>query len=321
MRIEFPRTGSRLRLRLRRVAISSGFLLLVWLSASLTVAYWLTHRLRPRFEKPAPRIACGTLENHRIKTSDGEDLGAWFLDGRDDSPSVLVLHGNKGSRFNSLGRAEIFRSAGCAVMMISLRSHGDSSGDYHDVGFSARQDVLAAIDFLEAHRPGRPVVVMGTSMGAAAAIFAAGALGHRVQGYILESPYQDLKTAAWNRTDTYLPPVLSHAAYLGLRAVGPFFLPNLDEISPLKAICGIPNDVPVLILAGDADRLARPAEAQALYRQVATHGRLVLFRGAGHHDLPGSAPDLFKRTLLEFCGEVKGSARVGSSTLAPKRSE
>jgi uncharacterized protein len=312
MWIEFPQSGS--RQRLRRGAIVLGIVLLVWLLVSLTVAYRLTHRPRPRFEEPAPRIAWGQLEDHRIKTSDGEELGAWFLDGRDDSPSVLVIHGNKGSRLNSLGRAEIFTSTGCGVLMISLRAHGDSSGDHHDVGFSARQDVWAAVDFLEARRPGRPVVVMGTSMGAAAAVFAAGALGHRVQGYILESPYQDLKTAAWNRTDTYLPPMLSHAAYLGLRVVGPFFLPNLDEISPLKAIRGIPNDVPVLILAGDADRLARPAEAQALHRQVATHGRLVLFPGAGHHDLPGSAPNLFKQTLLEFCGEVKGPARVSSST-------
>ena len=303
MWIGFPR--SRLRLWLQRGVIAVGFVLLIWLLISLTIAYQLTHRLRPRFEEPVPRIVCGPLEEHRIKTSDGEELGAWFLDGRDDLPSVLVLHGNKGSRRNSLGRAEIFTSAGCAVLMISLRAHGDSSGDYHDVGFSAQQDVLAAVNYLEVRRPGRPVVVMGTSMGAAAAIFASGALSHRVQGYILESPYQDLKTAAWNRTDTYLPPVLSHVAYLSLRAVGPFFLPNLDEISPLKAISGIPSDVPVLILAGDADRLARPAGAQALYRQVATHGRLVLFPGAEHHNLPGSAPRLFERSLLEFCREVK----------------
>jgi uncharacterized protein len=308
---EFPRLGS--RRQLRRGAIVLGFVLLVWLLISLMVAYRLTQRPRPRFEEPAPRIAWGPLEDYRIKTSDGEELGAWFLDSRDDSPSVLVLHGNKGSRINSLGRAEIFASAGCAVLMISLRAHGDSSGDYHDVGFSARQDVWAAIDFLEIRRPNRPVVIMGTSMGAAAAVFAASTLAHRVQGYILESPYQDLKTAVWNRTDVYLPPGLSHSAYLGLRAVGPFFLPNLDEISPLNAISGIPNDVPVLILAGDADRLARPAEAQSLYRQVAAHGRLVLFPGAGHNDLPGSAPDFFKRTILEFCHEVK-EKRLGPLT-------
>ena len=52
-------------------------------------------------------------------------------------------------------------------------------------------------------------------MGSAAAVFAAGELGHRVHGYILESPYQDLKVAVWNRVNVALPPVLSHAAYAG----------------------------------------------------------------------------------------------------------
>ena len=98
--------------------------------------------------------------------------------------------------------------------------------------------------------------------------------------------------------------------YLGLRAVGPLFLPNLDEISPLKAIGGIPHDVPVLILAGDADRLARPFEAHALFSQVESHGKLVFFPGAEHHNLPESAPELFRRTLLEFCSEIGSAPRI-----------
>ena len=109
----------------------------------------------------------------------------------------------------------------------------------------------------------------------------------------------------WNRTDNpTLWPGLSHAAYLGLRVVGPLFVPHLDEISPLKAITGIPDDVPVLILSGSTDRLARPEEAQALYCKVATHGRLVHFPGAGHGNLYGSAPALYSRTVLEFCRQV-----------------
>ncbi len=317
MRLGFFWFGS--HRRVRRGAIALGIVLLLWLIGSLTVAYRLTHRRHPRFEEPAPSVAWGPLEELRIKTSDGEVLGAWFRDGRDDSPSVLLLHGNGGSRRGSLGRAGPFASRGCAVLLVSLRAHGDSSGNYHDVGFSARRDVWAAVDFLTARRPGRSVVLMGTSMGAAAAIFAAAELGHRVQGYILESPYQDLKVAAWNRTEVNLPPVLSHVAYLGLRIVGPLFLPHLDEISPLKAIGGIPDDVPVLILAGDADRLARPEEAQALYRRVASHGRLVFFPGAGHHNLPGSTPGLFDQTVLQFCEEIEHAAPAGASTLTSSR--
>jgi alpha-beta hydrolase superfamily lysophospholipase len=300
--------GSGSRRRIRRAGIALGFVVLVWLVSSLVVAFRLTHRPRARFEEPAPQVAWGPLEDHRITTSDGEKLGAWFLNARGSAPTILLLHGNRGCRRNSLGRAQTLASLGCAVLMISLRSHGDSTGDYHDVGFGARRDVWAAVEFLEACRPGRPIIVMGTSMGAAAAVFAAGELGRRVRGYVLESPYRDLKTAAWNRTEVYLPPLLSHVAYVGLRLVGPLFLPHLNEISPLKAIGGIPEDVPVLILAGDADQLARPEEAQALYRQVMTHGRLVFFAGAGHHDLQTSAPKLFDGTLLAFCRAISSDS-------------
>jgi alpha-beta hydrolase superfamily lysophospholipase len=296
-----------------RGAIVVIVMLAIWLLVSLVVAYRLTCRGRPRFDEPTPRPAWGQVEGHRIKTSDGEEIGAWFVDNRDNTPSVLLLHGNNGNRRNSLRRAEMLASQGYAVLMISLRAHGDSTGKYNDIGFGARHDVWAAVEFLKARRTNRPVIIIGNSMGSAAAIFAAGTLGHQVAGYILESPYQDLKVAVWNRTDNSLWPGLSHAAYLGLRVVGPLFVPHMDEISPLKAIIGIPDDVPVLILAGDADRHARPEEAQALYQKVATHGKLLFFRGAGHGDLFGSAPELYSTTVLEFCRQVSKRSMLGGS--------
>lgn len=123
--------------------------------------------------------------------------------------------------------------------------------------------MVAAVEFLEHKHPGRSIVVMGVSLGSAAATFASRELGHRVHGYVLESPYQDLKTAVWNRTQAYLPPVLAEIGYAGLRLCGPLFLPRLDDISPILAIDGIPTDVPVLILSGADDPLATPAEAEA----------------------------------------------------------
>ena len=155
-------------------------------------------------------------------------------------------------------------------------------------------------------------------MGSAAAVFAAKELGTRVQGYILESPYQDLKVAVWNRVDMALPPGLSHVAYAGLRTVAPLFLPHLEQISPLAAIGGIPEDVPVLILAGDADRHARLHEARAILARVESHGNLVVFPGAPHGNLFHSNRDLYERTVLDFCREIREPAKMSSSvTLKP----
>ncbi len=302
---------------MQRLIVAWAILSAGWLLVSVAVAYLLTHRLEARSDEPAPSPGWGRLESHRIATRDGEEIGAWFVEGRDDAPSVLVLHGHKGKRGNSLGRAEILAAQGYAVLMVTLRAHGDSTGDYDDIGFGARHDVIAAVAFLEARRPGRPVIVDGNSMGAAAAAFAARELAHRVRGYILESPYQDLKVAVWNRTELALPPVISQAAYVGLRLVAPIFLPHLDEISPLLAIAGIPDDVPVLIMAGAADRRARPEEARALHGRVATHGRLIFIPDADHGDLFHSAPGLYTRTILEFCREIADHRPIHPAAPSP----
>lgn len=304
-RFPFPRVSTR---RGVRWSIALVLVLAAWLLVSTAVAARLTRRARAQFAQPAPRASWGRIEDHRLRTGDGEDIGAWFVEGVPDAPSVLLLHGNRGSRANSLVQAEFLASAGYAVLMISLRAHGDSSGEYNDVGLGARNDVIAAVDFLERRRPGRPVIIMGVSLGSAAAVFASAELGRRVNGYILESPYRDLKTAVWNRTATYLPPVFAQFAYVGLRAVGPAFVPDLDAISPLRAIDGIPADVPVLILAGEADTLARPEEARALLGRVASHGRLELFPGAGHHNLFPSDPDRYQRAILTFCDSIRRQA-------------
>ncbi len=160
--------------------------------------------------------------------------------------------------------------------------------------------MVAAVEFLEHKHPGRSIVVMGVSLGSAAATFASRELGHRVHGYVLESPYQDLKTAVWNRTQAYLPPVLAEIGYAGLRLCGPLFLPRLDDISPILAIDGIPTDVPVLILSGADDPLATPAEAKALLARVASHGELAFFPGADHNSVFSSDPDRYRRLVLAF---------------------
>src|SRR4051794_32371131 len=292
----FSRHLSRRRLTLGLAC--AGLLLASWLLASLAVAHRLTRRDRPPFPEPVPAVTWGKFESVRLKTRDGLDLGAWLVRGaEDEAPSVLLLHGNGASRSARLGRASIWASQGLSVLLVSLRAHGDSSGEFNDIGYGARNDVLAAVDFLSRRRPGRPVIIHGTSLGAAAATFASRHLARRVAGYLLESPYQDLKIAVRNRTEISLPPVLDWIAYRGLLLVAPLILPELEKIAPVKAIAGIPAGVPVLILAGGEDRNARPEEARALFERVRSHGRLVLFDRGGHMNFPEVAPERYREEL------------------------
>jgi alpha-beta hydrolase superfamily lysophospholipase len=250
----------------------------------------------------------GKLESHRIKTSDCQEIGAWLARGAEDAPSVILVHGIGASRSACLTRAQILARQGCSVLMITLRAHGDSTGDFNDMGYSARHDIVASVEFLERRLPGKAIIIHGLSMGGAAAAFSSGELGDRVRGYILESPYRDLKVAVRNRTRNSLPPILDWIAYLGLKIVSPLVLQDLEKISPVSAISGIPPDVPVLILAGGEDPVARPDEAQAILDRVRSHGKMVLFEHAGHMNFPETYPDLYQRSVLSFVREIKRQA-------------
>jgi alpha-beta hydrolase superfamily lysophospholipase len=290
--------------RLRRVGFIFGILLVLWLLSSFLVVYWLTSRPHARFDEPPPAVTWGKLEPHRLRTADGLGIGAWFMQGPEDGPSVVLLHGNRGCRRNSLSNAAVFAGEGCSVLLLSLRAHGDSDGEQNDLGYSARQDVVAAVEFLDRCRPGRPIVIQGTSLGAAAAIFAGPELGARVSGYVLESAYRDLRTAARNRLQAFLPPILDDIAYAGANLVCPLILPDVDRIAPVESIGQIPQTVPVLLMAGSVDNRARPAEARELYERVASHGRLVFFEGAGHVSLLNHDPALYRETVRQLLREA-----------------
>jgi alpha-beta hydrolase superfamily lysophospholipase len=198
----------------------------------------------------------------------------------------------------------ILERAGFPMLAVTLRAHGDSSGETTDAGWSSRADVLAAVAWVEAQRPGTRIVLDGASMGAAAAMFAAEELGERVDGYILECPYRDLKTAIKNRVEYFLPPVLSHIAYSGLMVVSPVFLPDIDRIAPVESVGLIPTSTPVLILASSADTHALPEEARDLLARLDGRGELVLFADAAHDRLVETHPEQWGTVVVAFLERV-----------------
>jgi alpha-beta hydrolase superfamily lysophospholipase len=263
----------------------------------------LTRRSHVRFAEPVPKSSQHIVEL-RLATTDGEDIGAWYVAGDSQKPTVLLIHGNGGQRKACWPQAEMLSNAGYPVMLISCRAHGDSSGQTNDFGWSAKQDVIAAVKWVAAKNPRPRIVVWGASLGSAAAIFAAAELDQSVSGYILECPYQDLETAVWHRLEHYLPPVLDGVAYLGMRLAAGVILPQIEQISPLNHIETIPHQVPILILAGGMDERARPDEARALHSRVSSHCQLEIIEQGDHLQLQRAAPQEYQNLALKFLDQI-----------------
>ncbi len=274
-------TGERQITTMRRklvwLTVVLALLTVAWVASGVVAAAVLTRRASPAFAEPAPEGARAL----RLHTSDGLAIGAWELDGSPGLAGIVMVHGNGGSRTQLLGAARVLASRGHTVLPITARAHGDSEGDTNDIGWSARHDVIAAVEHLEHEDPSRPIVLFGESLGAAAAVFATAELGVRVKGVVLVAPYADLRDAVARRTERYLPPGLDALAYGALLVGARVALPELDRIAPVRAVERLPRDLPILVIAGGADRRAPESDARRIVQGL-SRARVVVLPGADH---------------------------------------
>lgn len=267
---------------LRAVLCLSLVAAVVWTIGVLCAVGELTARARRPYPEPLPDIADHVGEQVRLRTSDHEELGAWFFAGESSRPAVVLLHGNQISRSFRMEELKFLLDARCSVLTVTVRAHGDSTGDRNDFGYSARHDVIAAVRELKQRCPDRPLLVWGGSLSAAASIFAAPELEADVSGWLLECPYRDLATAVQQRLKMRLPSVLAELAWWNLRLAAEIKLPYWREISPVTAATKFPKRVPVTIITAGLDQRATTQEALAIGTEIGPRAKVLVVPEADH---------------------------------------
>jgi pimeloyl-ACP methyl ester carboxylesterase len=286
--------------RLKKLAFLTLLFLVAWLGLSYLAIRQMTKRLFVQRPEPVPKVTWGTFIPEQLQTKDGQTLGMWFLPGNEEKSPVLLLHGYGCDRSQCLRQAQMASKWGHPVLMLSFRSHGDSTGEDCDFGWTDRHDVLEAIDWLEKKYPKRKVILWGQSMGSAASLFAAAEDGQRIEKMILECPFSDLKTATWNRLRLRFPWGVRHLAYEGALLAGPCVLPHLDDISPYQAAGKVDRTIPSLVLAGELDTRATPPEAEAIAKALGPQSSLYIFPNADHVELYDSDPEGYRARIEKF---------------------
>lgn len=135
----------------------------------------------------------------RIPSRDeGIELNTWWLPADDaGAPAIVVVPGRGGCIRHPevLAPAAMLRRLGYSTLLVDLRDHGSSTiedGRYAG-GMEEYRDVMGAVDWLIAHGvPAERIGALGTSMGAATVIIAAGE-DERIAAVWADSSYADLE--------------------------------------------------------------------------------------------------------------------------------
>ena len=236
-----------------------GVLLLVW-AGQRTLIYF------PDRDVPSPAVTgLADVEAVRIQAADGVTLQAWFLPGRapQPSPAAIVFNGNAGNKAYRGSLAVALRGLGLSVLLFDYRGFGDSEGSPTEGGLyedarAVRRYVAGRSD-VQADR----LVYFGESLGSAVAVRLA--VEHAPAALILRSPFTSLVDVG-----------RLHYPILPVRWL------LRDRFSSIDAIASVRS--PVLIVAGDRDRIVPVEQSRRLFERASGPRELVVVRGADHND-------------------------------------
>ena len=244
----------------------------------------------------------------------------YFVHGEDlyDLPPVLLVHGAGGSHLS--WPPQIRRLTGQRVFALDLPGHGKSEG----IG---RQDITeyakSVVEFMKAVRLST-VVVVGSSMGSAIALFLALEYRKRVLGLGLIGAGAKMRVAAStlelvSNPSTFLSAVEtvinnSYSSSVDPRVKGLAvqqmaetrqavlygdFL-ACDAFDVMERVHKV--RVPTLLITGSADRMTPPNRAEYLHDQV-EGSQLHIVDGAGHMVMI-ERPDEVAGLLAEFLDQI-----------------
>lgn len=210
------------------------------------------------------------------RTFDGADvrLKGWHCRAGVHRASVVILHGVADTRASVAGMVDRFLRKGIDVVAYDSRAHGESGGDFCTYGYFEKQDLHRVVASL---RPG-PVVLIGTSLGAAIALQAA-ASHSRVAGVVAAEVFSDLETIARDRSPRFMPGWIVGRALRKAEESAGF---NAADVSPVRAAQLI--TVPVLLVHGTADTATTPDHSRRVFAALGGPKRLILVQGARHNE-------------------------------------
>ncbi|MDP2315901.1 MAG: alpha/beta hydrolase [Pseudomonadota bacterium] len=199
--------------------------------------------------------------------------------------TVLLFHGYGGSRSDLLPEATSFHERGLTAVLVDFPGSGGSDGDVTTLGWH-EADVVRDIAARFRPAPGGRLVLYGKSMGAAAILRAVGVLGVSADRLVLENPFDRLVTTVGHRFEAMGLPAFPGAELLVFWGGVQHGFDGFAH-DPVDYARGV--TVPTLLMVGEGDDRAHPAEVAAIEAALAgPRYPMVVFPGAGHAGLWGA---------------------------------
>ena len=238
---------------------------------------------------------------HRFANSSSATLEAWFVQGKESFPLVLLFHGYAVSKSSLLTTARVFHELGYGALLVDFYGSGGSTGSGTTIGVKEADDVAATVDYVRRRWPQRKIVLYGISMGGAAVLRAVAVNGVKPDAVIIEATFDTLLNTGKNRFRAMgLPGSPFAELLLFWGSVQNGF--NFFSHNPADYARSV--NFPALILHGEKDQRVTLAEARMIAAAMGERARWVAFSGVPHMPIVDARPEQWRREVEKFLERV-----------------
>lgn len=243
------------------------------------------------------------VQDVSFAASDGARLRGWLAIAAPAAPTIILVHGFKGTRVSMLPWAGFLYTAGYNVLLFDGRGCGQSDGWGIALGARESDDVIGAVHYLQRRSDltNKHYGALGVSLGAGSVLLAA-AREPALAAVVADSAWADER------------PQLDR---MGSVPVGPFALPvlpyepalvdaligaRLEDTSPRAVIGHIAPRAVLLIHSADDQNTTTPLAGEAqLYAAAGQPKQQWIAPSGGHAGaLPAHRTDYQQRVLSFF---------------------
>jgi alpha-beta hydrolase superfamily lysophospholipase len=245
------------------------------------ILHWI-YRAPRVVEQTTPEQHGMAFSEHRLVGEKQKGLHAWLIRTGISDTTLIIAHGWGANAEMMIPLAKPFYQAGMDVLLYDARNHGMSDSDSFSSLPRFAEDLGSAVAWLKQRSPHHRLIVLGHSIGSAAAILAASQRDD-IDLVIGISGFAHPSLVMSRHLDRpWLPRFLRNIIMDYIQWIIGF---RFDEIAPMNRIPHV--RCPVLLAHGTEDRVV-PISDMRLIEANATpqmHLRILEIAGAKHDSL------------------------------------
>ena len=232
---------------------------------------------REEIKAAAKRMEALPFERISVTSDDGLKLSARYYNTGSDSLVVFVpgFHSSAWNCFGVIG--EDLKDRGYDFLVIDVRAHWESEGEYLSYGNFESKDILRWLDGIAGFDL-KKIVLYGTSMGANAIALAADKIeDDRVKAIVLDCGFRSLDSLlTYLLKQRHVPKFLLFGTYCLGKKKAKIDLRDSTEKHLEK------TKIPVLFLHGESDVVVSVEDSRINYAACSSEKELITVAGAGH---------------------------------------